>query len=70
MNLVLDLGLQASSQLWNPLVTKGSNIELNPLSHRHRNSPDCWEIEKKMQNEPSVGTGASSIHPTLEPPCY
>jgi hypothetical protein len=48
MSLVLELVLQASSQLWNPLVTKGPNIELNPLSHSHRNSPECWENEKKI----------------------
>jgi hypothetical protein len=70
MNPMLDLGLQASSQLWNPLVTKGSNIELNPLSHTHRNSPECWEIDKKMQNEPSIGGGTSGIKPTWEPPHY
>jgi hypothetical protein len=71
MSLAVDLVLLASSQLWNPLVTKGSNTKLNPLSHTHRNSPECWETEKnKMQNEPSYGTGASSIYPTLEPPHY
>jgi hypothetical protein len=31
MNLVLELVRQASSQFWNPLVTEGPNIELNPL---------------------------------------
>jgi hypothetical protein len=70
MSPVFDLGLQASSQLWNPLVIEGSNTKLSPLSHRHRNSPECWEIEKKMQNEPSVGIGASSIQPTLVSPHY
>jgi hypothetical protein len=39
MSPVLELVLQASSQLWNPLVTEGSNTELNPLSHTHRYSP-------------------------------
>jgi hypothetical protein len=37
MSLVLELVLQASSQLWNPLVTEISITELNPLSHTHRN---------------------------------
>jgi hypothetical protein len=68
MSPVLELVLQASSQLWYTLVTEGSNTELNPLSHTHRNSPECWEKEKKMQNELSVGVGASSIQPTLVPP--
>jgi hypothetical protein len=43
MNPMLDLGLQASSQLWNPLITEGFNTELNPLSRTHRNSLECWE---------------------------
>jgi hypothetical protein len=47
MSPVLELVLQATSQLWNPLVTEGSNTELNPLRHTLRNSPECWEIEKK-----------------------
>ena len=108
---MLELVFQASSRLWNPLVTEGSITELNPLSHTHRNSlkcreyenkmqnelsiaagyhlitkspnielnplsythkylPKCWQKEKNMRNEPSVGIGASSIQPTLEPPCY
>jgi hypothetical protein len=32
---MLELVLQASSQLMNPLVTEGSNIELNQLRHIH-----------------------------------
>jgi hypothetical protein len=35
MSLVLQLVLQASSQLWYHLVTEGPNIELNPLSSIH-----------------------------------
>jgi hypothetical protein len=70
MNPVLELVLQASSQILKPLVTEGSDTELNPLSHMHRDSPECWEDKKKIQNEPSVGAGASSIQPTLETPHY
>jgi hypothetical protein len=70
MSLVVDLVLLVSSQLWNPLVTEGSNTELNPLSDTHRNSPECWKIEKKLQNEPSGRASASSIQRTLEPPRY
>jgi hypothetical protein len=61
MSLLLELALQASIQLQNPLITEGPKTELNPLSHTHRNSPECWENTKKMQNEPSDGAGASSI---------
>jgi glucokinase len=71
MSLAVDLVLLASNQLWNPLVTEGSNTKLNPLSHTHRNSLEYWETEKnKIQNEPNIGAGASSIHPTLEPSHY
>jgi hypothetical protein len=50
MSPLLKLVLQASSQLWYPLVTMGFNTELNPLGHIPRNSPKCWETEKiKMQ---------------------
>jgi hypothetical protein len=44
---VLELVLQVSSQLWYLLVTEGPNIELNPLSHMHRNSLECSKNEKK-----------------------
>jgi hypothetical protein len=44
---MVDLVLLASSQLWNHLITVGSNTKLNPLSHNHRNSPKCWEFFKK-----------------------
>jgi hypothetical protein len=47
MSPVMELVFQASNQLWNPLVTEGSNTEFNPLSHTHRNSPECWEKTKK-----------------------
>jgi hypothetical protein len=67
---MLELVLQASSQLWNLLVTEGSINELNPLSHTHRDSPKCREKENKMQNEPSVRANASSIQSTLVPPPY
>jgi hypothetical protein len=70
MSPVLELVLQASSQFCYHLVIEGPNIELNPLSHTHKYLPECWQKEKNMQNEPSVGIGASSIQPTLEPPCY
>jgi hypothetical protein len=30
-----------------PLTIEGPNIELNPLSHTHRNSPECWKKEEK-----------------------
>jgi hypothetical protein len=43
MNPVLELVLEASNQLRYPLVTKGFNTELNPLSRTHRNSLECWE---------------------------
>jgi hypothetical protein len=45
MSLVLELVLQASSQLWYPLVTEGTNIELNPSNHTHRDEPECWKNE-------------------------
>jgi hypothetical protein len=32
---MLELVVQASSKLWNPLVTEGTNTKLNPLSHTH-----------------------------------
>jgi hypothetical protein len=47
MSPVLELVLQASSQLWNPFVTKGSITELNPLSHTHRDLPEWWAKESK-----------------------
>jgi hypothetical protein len=47
MSLVLELMLQASSQLWYHLLTEGPNIGLNPLSHTHRNSPECWKKEER-----------------------
>jgi hypothetical protein len=53
---VLELVLQASSQLMNPFITKGSNIELTSLSNMHRNSPEYWENEKKK----------SKMNPVLE----
>jgi hypothetical protein len=53
-----------------PLVTEGPNTEFNPLSHIHRNSPECWRKKLRLQNEPSVGVGASSIQPTLVFPRY
>jgi hypothetical protein len=40
MSPVFELVLHASSQLWNPLVNEGPNIELNALSYAHRNSPE------------------------------
>jgi hypothetical protein len=70
MSPMLELVLQASSRLWNLLVTEGSITELNSLSHTHRDSPKCREYENKMQNELSVATSASSIQPTLVPPRY
>jgi hypothetical protein len=45
MNPVLELVLEASSQLYNPLITMAFNNELNPLSRTQRNSPECWETE-------------------------
>jgi hypothetical protein len=65
MSLVLELVLQASTQLPNPLVTKGPNSVLSLLNHTHRNSTKCWDIQKKMKNELSIEVGASSIQPTL-----
>jgi hypothetical protein len=47
MSLVLELVLQASSQLINPLITEGSNTKLTSLSNTYRNSPECWENERK-----------------------
>jgi hypothetical protein len=47
MSLVLELLLQASSQLWNPFITEGSNTEFNPLSHTHRDSAEYWENTQK-----------------------
>jgi hypothetical protein len=47
MSLVMELVLQASIQLWNHLITEGSNIEFIPLSRMHRNSPECWKNERK-----------------------
>jgi hypothetical protein len=44
---MLELVLQASSQLWNPLVTEGPNTKLNPLIHMHRYSPEWWAEENK-----------------------
>ena len=70
MSSLLALVLQASSNLWNPFITEGSHIEFNPLSHTHRNSPECMGGERRMQNEPNIGIGASSIHPTSKPPHY
>jgi hypothetical protein len=49
MNLVLELVLQTSNQLNYPLITKGPNTKFNPLSHTHRNSPECWKKEKKCK---------------------
>ena len=46
MSLMLELVLQTSSQLWNPLVTKGPNTNPNPLSYNHRNSLEYMEKEK------------------------
>jgi hypothetical protein len=59
MSPMLELVLQESTQLWNPLITEGSNTELISLSRTHRNSPECWEIERKKKlNEPSIEAGA------------
>jgi hypothetical protein len=44
---VLELVLQASSQLWNPLISEGPNNKLNPLSDTHRDSPEWWAKENK-----------------------
>jgi hypothetical protein len=49
MSLVTELVLQASSQLRKSPVTKGPNIELNPLNHTRRNSAECWKKEKKCK---------------------
>jgi hypothetical protein len=49
MSPVLELVLQASSQPWYPLVIEGTNTELNPLSHTHRNSIECCENEAKKE---------------------
>jgi hypothetical protein len=46
MSPVLEVVLQASSQLGNPLITEGSNLELISLSHTHRNSPEFCKNEK------------------------
>jgi hypothetical protein len=43
------LGALASNQLWNPLVTVGSNTKLNPLNHSHRNSPEFWKTKIKCK---------------------
>jgi hypothetical protein len=54
MSPVLELVLQASSQLNYPLVTKGPNTELNPLSHTRRNSIKCWKKETKCEMSPML----------------
>ena len=48
MSLVLELVLQASNQLWYHLLTKGPNIEHNPLNHTHRNSLEILEEKRKQ----------------------
>jgi hypothetical protein len=58
------------TNLRTPLVTEGPNIEFNLLNHTNRNSVECRENEKKIQNEPSVGASAGNIQATLEPPRY
>jgi hypothetical protein len=52
MSAVLVQVLQASSQLWYSIITEGPNTELNPLSHTHRNSPECWKMKKKCKMSP------------------
>ena len=42
-------GVQASNQLWNPLVMESSNTEFNPLSYTYRHSPECWKMIKNQE---------------------
>jgi hypothetical protein len=67
MSPVLELVLQASNQLWNALVTEGPSLSSIHWATRIEIHQNVGKMKKRMQNEPSVGTAASSIQPTLEP---
>ena len=54
MSPVLELVLQASSQILKPLIIEGSNTKLNPLSHMHRDSLECWKDRKKYKMSPML----------------
>ena len=46
----LELMLHISSQFWNHLITKGSNIKFNPLKQAYKNSQEYWKKKQKKTN--------------------